>query len=409
MFDKQALLKFHTTNYIMETVKTKPLSSPIFISLLALVFIRPFLSGLAYPSLDIYYQNFLILLGIAVLFINKKMAFKNPYDAPLLLILVACLISTITSVNIQNSVREITRFISYFSIFFLASQADDKQKKSLIKIIVISASIISLYSIYQYFWGYQWTLDYLKKMNSDLLSTSSYAKDILVAKRAIGTFPSPNILGGYLITVLFLSLSLMENNKRRVIWYLAPVLITIALILTKSLGAWLSLVSASLILFLLSYKSFKYKKLIIPLFTISAVSIIFFILFTRQERLLDLSNHQNSIVQRLNYWRTAIAIIKDHPILGVGPGNFQEVFLNYKTGVTTDTRYAHNIFLHQWTETGMLGFVSLLFLVTIFFKKNLFKSRYLFSASLAFILHNLIDITYFVPQSSLFWWIILGL
>ncbi|MBU4311143.1 MAG: O-antigen ligase family protein [Candidatus Omnitrophica bacterium] len=209
--------------------------------------------------------------------------------------------------------------------------------------------------------------------------------------------------------VLFLSLSLTKDNKRFTIWHLAPILITIALILTKSLGAWLSLISAFVILFLLSCKSFKYKRLLMPLFIISTIFIIFFIMFSRHERLLDLNNPQNSITQRLNYWRTAIAIIKDHPVSGVGLGNFQEVFLDYKIGLETDTRYAHNIFLHQWAETGILGFIGLLLLVAIFFKKSLSKSKYLFSAGLVFILHNLVDITYFVPQSGLYWWIILGL
>ena len=39
------------------------------------------------------------------------------------------------------------------------------RKKILIKIIVICASMISIYCIYQYIWGYQHTLDYLKKIN----------------------------------------------------------------------------------------------------------------------------------------------------------------------------------------------------------------------------------------------------
>jgi len=89
----------------------------------------------------------------------------------------------------------------------MVSQANEKQKNILIKIMVFVASIISLYSIYQYFWGYQYTLDYLKRINSDFLAVSSYARDILIAKRAIGTFSSPNILVG-IYSLLSLSLCL---------------------------------------------------------------------------------------------------------------------------------------------------------------------------------------------------------
>ncbi len=393
----------------MVNIKLKSFSWGIFTLLVVLIFIRPFLSGLAYPALEIYYQNCIIFLAIASLFINKKIRFKNPYELPILLIFLAHLVSFTSSVNIQNSIKELIRFITFFSAFFLVSQASDTQKKSLIKIISLSASIIGLYAIYQYFWGYQGTLNYLKKINSDLLLTSSYAKDILITKRAIGTFPSPNILGGYLIIVLFLSLSLAENNHRRRIWYPVPFLITAALILTKSLGAWLSFVSAFIIFFLASYKSFKYKKMIMLAFFIFTISVILFIMFSRQERLLDLNNPQNSITQRLDYWRTAIAVIKDRPLLGIGPGNFKEMFLYYKVGTGTDTKYTHNIFLQYWAELGLLGLVGIILLIITFVKRTFQKSKYLFLAGLAFIIHNLIDNTYFIAQVSLLWWVILGL
>ncbi|MBU3912021.1 MAG: O-antigen ligase family protein [Candidatus Omnitrophica bacterium] len=309
----------------------------------------------------------------------------------------------------QNSIRETIKLVSCFSVFFLVRQADETQKKSLIKTIVIAALIISLYSIYQYFWGYQGTLDYLKEMNSDFILKSSYAKDILITKRSIGTFPSPNILGGYLIMALFLSLSIAESKDHSMVWYLAPFLIVTALILTKSMGAWLSFVSAFIIFFLLSYKSFKHKKIMALIFFIFISLAAFFITISRQERLLDLNDPQNSIIQRMGYWRAASGIIKNHFISGVGPGNFHEVFLNYKVGGGTDTRYAHNIVLHQWAETGITGLIAIIFLIWAFIKKAFFKSKYLFLAGLAFILHNFIDSTYFISQAGLFWWMIIGL
>jgi len=124
---------------------------------------------------------------------------------------------------------------------------------------------------------------------------------------------------------------------------------------------------------------------------------------------MDLDNPHNPIMQRLNYWRITIAAIKDHPLLGIGPGNFQEVFLKYKVGVGVDTRYSHNIFLQTWLETGALGLISIGLLIIAFIKTSLRKSKYLLLAGFAFMLHNLVDITYFIPETALFWWILLGL
>ena len=392
----------------MTDTKPKPLSSLIFFPLLSLIFLRPFFSGLAYPVMELYYQNLMIFLAIATLLLEAKARFRvfpqRSDNFPVIFLLFAYSIATIFSINIQNSLTETIKFISFFSVFFMVSQIDERQKKILIKVIVLAASIISLYSIYQYFWGYQHTLDYLRGTNSDFLLNSSYARDILIAKRAIGTFPSPNILGGYLILAFFLSLSLAKK-------YLAPVLIAIALLLTKSMGAWLSLVAAFTIFFSLSYKSIKKQKLILGLSLIFIALAITFILVTRWEHLMDLDNPQNSITQRLNYWRTAIAVIKDNPLFGVGPGNFQEVFLKYKVGLSTNTRYAHNILLHQWAEIGLFGLMGLLYLTIIFlrkFKKDT-KNVFVFLAVLVFVIHNLIDNTYFIPQTGFFFWISLAL
>ena len=342
------------------------------------------------------------------------------YIFPVLLLLFAYIISSIFSIDTQNSIKETAKFISFVSVFFIVSQASNRQKNALIKTIVIAASIISLYSIYQYLWGYQCTLDYIQKMHSDFLATSSYAQDILIGKRAIGTFPSPNILGGYLIVVFFLALHLGQgeastNKWPRLrpgkFWYAAPFLIITALLLTKSMGAWLSLIFTLTVLFIILYKSLKQRKLVLVLSLFLMAFALTFILITRWERLTNLEDPQNSVTQRLNYWRTAIAIIKAHPVLGVGPGNLKDVFLKYKVGLSTNTRYAHNIFLHMWAETGILGLIGIVYLIINFLKKfgTQRGHRLIFLAGIAFIAHNLIDNTYFIPETGIFLWILLAL
>ena len=138
---------------------------------------------------------------------------------------------------------------------------------------------------------------------------------------------------------------------------------------------------------------------------------ITFILVTRWERLMDMGNPQNSITQRLSYWRAAVAVIKDNPLFGVGPGNFQEVFLKYKVGLSTDTRYAHNILLHTWAETGMLGLIAIFYLFIHFFKKLKIQpqNRFVFLGGLAFLMHNMIDNSYFIPETGVFLWVLFGL
>jgi O-antigen ligase len=399
--------------------------------LAGLIFIRPFVSGLAYPVFEFWYE--IAVISTAITTIRHRVSPSSyakasedrlaTHGVGLVILVLAYIISTPTSINIHNSLKEVMKFLSYVSVFFIASNMDENRKKVVIKTIVISGLIISAYSIYQYFWGFQHTIEYLKKIDPDFLSRSSYGKDILLSKRAIGTFPSPNILGSYLVMMFFLFLHYHIRHRESPAcppkpWHrrkathgvgLVMFMLIIALILTKSLGAWLSLIVTLIILAALSYNNVKKYKIYVIASIVIITLILVFIIINRWERLTDLENPQNSITQRLNYWRTAIAVIKDHPLAGVGPGNFQEVFLRYKVGLTTDTRYAHNILLQQWSETGILGFIGMILLLFSFIKKYRTESRYIFLAGLVFLIHNLIDNSYYIPETGLLWWAIYGI
>ena len=398
----------------MEIKNSKPLSSPVFYLLLSLIFLRPFISGLAYPVFEMYFESFIISIALVVLLFSAQQFREskiNTHILPIFLLLVSYIISTITSINIHNSIKETLKLLSYISVFFIVSQTDGRQKTILIKTIVVTASIISLYSIYQYFWGYQHTINYIRKTDAGLLSISSYTRDILLSKRAIGTFPSPNILGGYLLMIFFLSLTIVKDKISNKKWLISSFLIIVAMVLTKSMGTWLSLILTLIALIAISYDRLEKQRWLITASSIFIFLILLFIILNRWEYLINLENPENSITQRLNYWRTAIGIIKDHSFLGVGPGNFQEVFLKYKVDLSTNTRYAHNIFLHIWSEAGVLGFAGIFFLIFNMLQKGFKKTgqKFILLAIMAFLLHNLIDNTYFIPEAGLFWWILIGL
>ncbi|MFA5388694.1 MAG: O-antigen ligase family protein [Candidatus Omnitrophota bacterium] len=332
----------------------------------------------------------------------------GPYGMAIGLLLLSYALSTIFSINIHNSLKEVLRFISCVSVFFIVSRLKGPKKDILVKTMVIAAAIISIYSIYQYFWGYQHTLDFLKRTNSDFLSNSPYARDILMQKRAIGTFPSPNIFAGYLITLFFLACYAGRiSNPGSTLFQLA--VIVIAVMLTKSLGAYLSLIISLAVMLFLFRGDIKKRRSIIIFCLIAACAGIAFILSSKWGRLMNLDNPHNPAIQRLNYWRITIAAIKDHPLIGIGPGNFQEVFLKYKSGWSIDSRYSHNILLQTWLETGVVSLAAICLLIITFTKRSLARSKYLFLAGLAFILHNLLDLTYFIPETGLFWWVLLGL
>jgi O-antigen ligase len=68
--------------------------------------------------------------------------------------------------------------------------------------------------------------------------------------------------------------------------------------------------------------------------------------------------HSNDQLARLVLWRAAWLMFLDHPWTGVGPGNFRTAFPYYFKGVVDAQPVwgsAHNLYLHQLAERGVIG------------------------------------------------------
>ena len=62
---------------------------------------------------------------------------------------------------------------------------------------------------------------------------------------------------------------------------------------------------------------------------------------------------------RLNLWRTSLNMIAAHPLFGVGPGFFRDVFEIYKVYGFYDTiAHAHNDFLNVAANAGILTLLA---------------------------------------------------
>ncbi|MDD5166157.1 MAG: O-antigen ligase family protein, partial [Candidatus Omnitrophica bacterium] len=114
-----------------------------------------------------------------------------------------------------------------------------------------------------------------------------------------------------------------------------------------------------------------------------------------------------STLMRLGYWEDSLKIIRAHPLSGIGLGNFN----------LSQSRYAHNSYLQIWAEMGILGIVSLLWLIIAVLKQGLgslktsinkLQTVSLFSANIIFLAHNFIDFSFFLPEVVFLWWVILG-
>ncbi len=362
--------------------------------LLSLIFIRPFISSLAFPYLNYIHSALVLIFLITWLTLHGTPLNKiKPLKYPLILFCLALIISLVFSSNKINSFKELYKYINGLCLFLTAASLSYNDKIKVIRAIVFSGFIISLLAIYQYFFGFRHILDYISKEGI----TNPFTLDYIQRKRAFFPFVTPNILGGYLAMII--PLAFTHKNK---IWLIIS--ISFALLLTQSLGVFLSLFLA-LSLYFYSESGLD-KRRIILLFGLSAIIGVFFIL-----RSLTYKQHLQPIfstTMRLGYWKDTLEMINASPLTGVGIGNFNLI----------QSRYAHNSYLQIWAEMGILGIVSILWLIVAVFK-SLFKNigkppdkkliTGLIIANVVFLIHNFIDFSFFLPEVSLIWWVLLGL
>jgi O-antigen ligase len=78
--------------------------------------------------------------------------------------------------------------------------------------------------------------------------------------------------------------------------------------------------------------------------------------------LLVESKYEENNFERLDIWKATVAMVSDHALTGVGLGCFATGILPYQTA-TRLVPHAHNQFLQVLGQSGLIGFIGLLFLL----------------------------------------------
>ena len=61
---------------------------------------------------------------------------------------------------------------------------------------------------------------------------------------------------------------------------------------------------------------------------------------------------------RFDYWRAAVHTVRTRPAFGTGPGTFAIAYLQVKRPESEMARLAHNDYLQQASDSGVLGFAT---------------------------------------------------
>lgn len=335
----------------------------------------------------------LALFSIGLFSIPLKKLFRNP----LWIVLLSAFFSILAS-PFFNYPIPYTRLLQLFTpvaLFSFISTAFSPQERSKITQLILMAIIAAglfqtAVGIAQYFNQGPLGLRLLGETNQRTIFTIHDGSRWLIDQmfhrksesaviiRASGTFPHANVFGGFMVVSIFATYALLMQSKKKN-WLLTLTLpfqfFALSLSFSRAaLFAWGIATSIWLGIMLYQY-GFKEPKLR----QIGAVIAIFFVLTSAL-----LSNqyfHRGGVINYNNlakdsdnirrfHQKTALAILKDHPLLGLGFSQFSErsgPYFPKDTEAHIRSTAPHNMFLFLACETGLISLAALLFWIASLF------------------------------------------
>jgi Lipid A core - O-antigen ligase and related enzymes len=185
-----------------------------------------------------------------------------------------------------------------------------------------------------------------------------------------GSFSNYMIFAGCLLQMIPLLLVLgfqdtEEQAAKRRFYLLVCSVSMVALVFNGTRGAWLAVVAAILVYAFISL--FKDKRVFIVLFLLiillGALVLNVPLIKDKVYSITDLSNQSNS--ERLLIWQSAWQMFNDHKLLGIGSGNFKELYNSQYISPMAKEHglgHAHNNLLNVLAEMGLLGLASFIYL-----------------------------------------------
>ena len=353
---------------------------------------------------------FIAIVSFGILLAMKQLKLKNSIiDISILLITIGYISSSLIVSpekihSLQANLSDLWMIPLFYVIVFSLSI---KQYKKILKILLWVSLFTAFYGIWESFTG----IDFIKHRVLTRWDKLYFASGFWGLHLTYGGFMA-------MISVVAFGFALdMKSIKEKFFYHGIALFTLLASIFSFSRSAIVGVFAGLFFFFIVNIKK-TYKITIIVLVILV---LVFSFSHSLQDRMHGTFN-PNYIhkIWRFQIWVTALNMIKDHPIFGVGANNFSKLYNKYKEPSfdKPPMPHAHNDILNSYLLGGISGVIGylLLFFFLIFFGLWSLKNSYSFLmigliASVVVMFFQGLSQCYFVDaeNSWLFWFFSAGI
>ncbi len=322
--------------------------------------------------------------------------------------------------------EKLTLYLVFFALLAHVLRSP-RIRSCLLSVLLLTSLIVSVYGLQQWFSG-----------ASALATWVDPESPLSKTTRVYSYLGNPNLLAGYLLPIFVFSIIAFFAWERWMCKALAVLMIGVngaCLLLTFSRGGWIGLVFALFVLLLLLthwwsiYLPRFWQIWALPIILGTAATVVMAALIVVEplrDRVSSIfaGRGDSSNNFRINVWLSVIEMIKDHPILGIGPGNaaFNKIYPIYQRP-RFSALSAYSIFLEVLVETGIIGFTCFLWLLLVTFGQawrslqhlRTVKSREGFwligaiASLIGMMGHGAVDTVLYRPEVNTIWWLMFAI
>ncbi len=346
---------------------------------------------------------------------HKFKELKTQFELPILAFLVAAAVAVVVSFDQRGGLGIFRAYfiepvLFFYCLIFTARKAG---YGFILNSILLAALWLSLLAILQKITG-----------------SFTPAPYEMIQGRVTAVYNSANSLALFVGPAAVLSFSKFFSSAKtyKYLYFCLFLLFSLVVVWTKSKGGMGAEVAALLVfgytLFTLRNNFLQRNWFLFPAILIVVVFSASLYFYQNYDFLPPSYNttegKANTLQIRFFIWGGTVNMLKDHPVFGAGLNGFKELYAQkYRLPqFPQDFQYPHNIILNFWTETGLLGLFTFLYLVVRSFalaiQNIISKTRHVLSAGLMavmvyWIVHGLVDVPYFKNDLSLEFWLIVAL